>query len=226
MKKLIIFDCDGVLVDSEIIAQRVGVEVLSEIGYSISVEESIKKFTGLNGAAERKIVYEESGITVSDDFFDQVRLPRTLDAFEQELEPLIMPVLEFVRERGFDRCVASSSERRRVKRSLSLTNQIQFFEEVNIFTAQLVKKPKPAPDLFLLAAKRMGYAPKDCLVIEDSISGVKAGLAANMSVIAFLGGTHAQYGWYQERMKAMNTPIAYNAAKLQNLIVSLISAVA
>ena len=220
MKKLIIFDCDGVLVDSEMIAHQVGIEALARINYSITIEESVKRFTGLSGINERKIIFEESGIDLPEDFFSRTCQPQILKAFEAELKPLLREVLCALDQQNISRCVASSSPRERVIRALEITGQKRFFTDEVIFTAQQVQKGKPAPDLFLFAAEQMGYLPKDCLVIEDSPAGIEAALAANMQVIGFLGGNHAQYTWYQEKIKHYQIPVAYSAHELQDLLMS------
>lgn len=220
MKKLIIFDCDGVLVDSEMIAQRVGVEALAHINYSITTEESLKRFTGLSGINVRKIIFEESGIDLPEDFFSKTCQPQILKAFEIELKPLLQEVLCALHQQNISRCVASSSPRERVVRALEITGQKRFFTDETIFTAQQVQKGKPAPDLFLFAAKQMGCLPKDCLVIEDSPADIEAALAANMHVIGFLGGTHAHYGWYQEKINHYQIPVAYSTHELRDLLIS------
>jgi len=134
-------------------------------------------------------IFEESGLDIPEDFSEEARL----QAFENELTSLMLSVLQAVRENKIERCVASNSLRKRVIRSLELTDQIQFFKLEHIFTAAQVQKGKPAPDLFLYAATQMGYAPENCLVIEDSIAGLQAAREAGMEVIAFLGGSHAGF---------------------------------
>ncbi len=219
MKKLIIFDCDGVLVDSELIANRIDVEAFCKLGYKITLEESIKRFTGLNSKKVNKIIFEESGIVLPENFSDQRQL-EICRAFEEELEPLMLELLQTISYDNFDICVASSSNKERVTFSLELTNQIQYFNKENIFTAQQVQNGKPAPDLFLYSADILGYCPKDCMVIEDSEMGIQAALAANIDVIGFLGGGHAQFEWYQEKIKNYGIPIAYNTHELRNLILN------
>lgn len=220
MEKLIIFDCDGVLVDSEMIAHQVGIEALARINYAITIEESVKRFTGLSSINERKIIFAESGIDLPEDFFSKTCQPQILKAFEAELHPLLQEVLSRLHQQGISRCVASSSPRERVVRALEITEQKRFFSDETIFTTQQVQKGKPAPDLFLFAAKQMGYLPKDCLVIEDSPAGIEAALAADMQVIGFLGGTHARYDWYQEKINHYQVPVAYSAHELRDLLMS------
>lgn len=214
MKKLIIFDCDGVLVDSEIIANRVDAEILTHLGYPLTAEDCIKRFTGMNDQSVKQSIFEESGLDLPEDFSEKARL----QAFENELTPLMLPVLQAISKHKMERCVASNSLRKRVIRSLELTEQIQFFNQEHIFTAAQVQKGKPAPDLFLYAATQMGYAPKDCLVIEDSIAGIQAAQAADMDVIAFLGGGHTRFEWYKNRINVHNVPIAHNTKEIWELM--------
>ena len=131
---------------------------------------------------------------------------------------MVDPVLSQLDGLNITRCIASGSRRERVIRSLEITNQMKYFDEHSIFTAQQVEKGKPAPDLFLFAAKQMGISPKDCLVIEDSVAGIQAAQAACMPVIGFLGGSHAGFGWYQAPVKAFGIPIAHNPHELNDLI--------
>lgn len=130
----------------------------------------------------------------------------------------MLPVLHAVSEHNIERCVASNSLKKRIIRALELTKQIQFFKKEHIFTSAQVQRSKPAPDLFLFAADQMGYAPKDCLVIEDSVAGIQAACEAGIDAIAFLGGGHAGFEWYKERIKIHNVPIAHNAAEIWTLI--------
>lgn len=214
MKKLIIFDCDGVLVDSEIIANRIDAELLTQHGYPLTTEECIKRFTGMNDQSVKQMILEESGLDISENFSESA----ILQAFENELTPLMLPVLHAVSEHNIERCVASNSLKKRVIRALELTEQIQFFKKEHIFTSAQVQRGKPAPDLFLFAADQMGYTPKDCLVIEDSVAGIQAACEAGIDSIAFLGGGHAGFEWYKERIKIYNVPIAHNAAEIWTLI--------
>lgn len=217
MKKLMIFDCDGVLVDSEIISNRIDAEALTSFGYPITAEESVRKFTGLNAKTVRQIILNESGIDVPLDYLNSHQLI-VLKAFETELLSLIKPVLEIIDEKKISRCVASSSQRNRVIRCLELTEQFMYFNDRSIFTSQQVANGKPAPDLFLFAANQMGFKPEDCIVIEDSAAGIEAAIAAGMHVIGFLGGGHAHSDWYQEKIQSYNVPIARNCNELLKVL--------
>lgn len=219
-KKLVIFDCDGVLVDSEVIAHRVDVEMLQQLGCPLTIEESIREFTGVNKQRFQEILYEKYNIEISDDFWEQGQ-SRILDAFEQDLIALNQPALSKLTEKNVSICVASSSHRQRVLKALTVTNQLVYFDDRAIFTSQQVTNGKPAPDLFLFAATEMGFLPKDCLVIEDSPAGIEAALAANMAVVGFLGGAHAQFSWYQERIQSYTIPIVYHSHDLMKYLFSI-----
>lgn len=212
-KKLVIFDCDGVLVDSEIIANRIIAESLTTHGYTISAEESVKKFAGLHTKQVQEIIHQESGINIPQETFNSIKL-KILEMFSTGLSPLMQSCLNILEAEQIDRCVASSSPRERVLYSLQLSQQLNFFKQEHIFTSQQVLRGKPAPDLFLLAAEQLGYAPEDCLVIEDSIAGIQAAQAAGMNVLAFVGATHARFDWYQERLCAYNIPLVHHPTEI------------
>lgn len=214
MKKLIIFDCDGVLVDSEIIAERLGAETLTNLGYPHTTEECIRRFTGFDEKTVQKILFDEYGV----DIFVHLTEEILAQAFKKELTSLMEPLLQTLKKLNIHRCVASNSRKSHVTRVLELTDQIQFFDHENIFTSSQVEKGKPAPDLFLFAADRMGYAPEDCLIIEDSMAGIQAARAAGMDVIAFLGGGHAGYDWYKERIQTHSVPIAHSTTEIMTMI--------
>lgn len=217
MDKLIIFDCDGVLVDSEIIANQVDAEFFTNFGYPVTAEETIKRFTGISDKVASKMIFEESGIHIPKHHWEG-RQELIMKALESELKPLMVEVLKKVAQLNKKRCVASNSGKDRVVRSLALTNQLQFFIHDSIFSAEQVKRGKPAPDLFLFAADQMKHDPKNCVVIEDSMVGIEAALDAKMQVIGFLGGTHAQYDWYKKNVKAWGVPIAHDAKELLQMI--------
>ncbi|HEV2155113.1 HAD family hydrolase [Bradyrhizobium sp.] len=184
--ELIIFDCDGVLVDSELLSCRCLSDELSEFGISLTLAQALELFLGRSVSAVVQH-YRELGRTVPVDF--PVRLKaRVLAAFRAALRPIpdVDTVLSDLR---MPRCVASSSDLDRVVLSLDVTGLAPHFGE-RIYTAQMVERGKPAPDLFLYAASKMGAQPARTLVIEDSVSGVQAAKAAGMIVWGFVGGSH------------------------------------
>ena len=185
---LIIFDCDGVLVDSEVLSCRCLSEALAGYGIHLGVDQALDLFLGRSVTAVFEH-YDALGRPIPKQFVAELRTGiRT--AFLASLCPIegVRPVLEDLR---IPHCVASSSDVDRVSFSLSLTGLASHFD-TRLYTSQMVEHGKPAPDLFLYAAERMQVDPHRTLVIEDSISGVKAGKAAGMTVWGFVGGSHYQ----------------------------------
>ncbi|MCK1389359.1 HAD family hydrolase [Bradyrhizobium sp. 1] len=183
---LVIFDCDGVLVDSELLSCQCLSDALSEFGISLTLAQALELFLGRSTGAVTQH-YCELGQMVPVDF--PLRLKsRVLIAFERALQPIpdVDTVLSGLRAPS---CVASSSDFDRVALSLKLTGLAPHFGD-RIYTAQMVAHGKPAPDLFLYAADKMGVQPARTLVIEDSVSGVQAAKAAGMMVWGFVGGSH------------------------------------
>jgi HAD superfamily hydrolase (TIGR01509 family) len=189
---LVIFDCDGVLVDSEILFNRIAAEQFTEYGYPIDTETAIARFTGLSTPTMVGIVEAELGRAIPDDFGERCRA-RANTVFDEELQAVdgIDAVLAANAPR---RCVASSSSPLRIRRSLKSTGLYRHFNDAAIFSAAMVERGKPAPDLFLHAASEMAAAPADCIVIEDSLPGVDAAVAAGMTVLGFVGASHIRDG--------------------------------
>lgn len=217
MKHLIIFDCDGVLIDSEYVANKVFTKVLFNYGYSISIEESIKRFTGLHEYSCREIIMKEAQVDIPQDYWAREQ-PNLLKTFELELTPLLNPLLETLDKLKILKCVASNSPQHYVMQCLGFTQTLKYFNQNSIFTAQLVSKPKPAPDLFLFAAKNMGIQPENCIVIEDSLAGAHAATAAGMKVMMFLGGSHARFDWYRDRLASHDLRMLSSCEELLNAI--------
>ena len=184
---LVIFDCDGVLIDSEWIACQVEAEVLHEDGFDIDAAAVRRLLLGLSVSSAIKVLQREFGRMPGADILQRIK-ERTAAAFAARLEaiPGIHDLLDRLVAR---RCVASSSDPERLQQTLT---QVGLYHRLapHIFSATMVVNGKPAPDLFLHAASRMGAAPGRCLVIEDSVAGVKAARAAGMAVIGFIGGRH------------------------------------
>ena len=188
MVDLVIFDCDGVLVDSERIAIRIDVEVITRHGWPITESEVIELFVGRSDSFMREEVARRTGCDLGADwdagFVDEYRR-----ALAEELEPVagIEQALEGIDALGLATCVASSGSHDKMRFTLGLTGLWDRFEG-RIFSASEVTRGKPAPDLFLYAADRMRAAPHRCAVIEDSAAGVEAAVAAGMQVFAYAGG--------------------------------------
>jgi HAD superfamily hydrolase (TIGR01509 family) len=183
---LIIFDCDGVLVDSEMLSCRCLTEVLATYGISLGLEQALDLFLGRSTSAVFEH-YRALGCAIPEQFSAELGAGvRT--AFVSALRP-IEGVDSVLKDLQIPHCVASSSDIDRVSLSLSLTGLAPHFE-TRLYTSQMVKHGKPAPDLFLHAAEGMRADPRRTLVIEDSVSGVRAGKAAGMTVWGFVGGSH------------------------------------
>jgi HAD superfamily hydrolase (TIGR01509 family) len=186
---LVVFDCDGVLVDSEVISCRTHAEMLTRHGYPISAEQVHDRFLGRSAREARLEIERELGRSVSDDL--DVELKAELyRSFKASLEaiPGIVQALDGI---SMAVCVASSGSPERIRTSLTLVGLYDRFVP-NVFSAQQVENGKPAPDLFLFAAAQMQVAPVRCLVIEDSLPGVVAARAAGMTVLGFHGGSHCR----------------------------------
>ena len=183
---LLIFDCDGVLVDSEALACEIDAQILTKIGLPYSAEDIARKFVGVSFKDMVARLEAEHGRTLPTDL--GVQMDSALFAkFETDLRP-VEGVREAILSLPYPRCVASSSTPDRIALSLRITGLSDLFDHV--FSATQVARGKPAPDLFLHAAERMGVAPQDCIVIEDSAAGVQGAVAAGMRVIGFVGGAH------------------------------------
>lgn len=183
---LVIFDCDGVLIDSELISARVLTDLAAEVGIRFELAHVREHFLGRSFPTVARSIREDFGRALPEDFETRYRA-RLLERFEVELRP--MPgLLEVLPRLAVPACVATSSSPQRASRSLAIVGLDRVFPQV--FTASLVARGKPAPDLFLHAAAAMGARPERCLVIEDSRPGLLAARAAGMQVAFFAGGSH------------------------------------
>ena len=199
---LLIFDCDGVLVDSESLSCRIDAEFLTQIGIPYTAEEIARQFLGVSLKTMIARIEAERGCRLPDDFSE--RLNRILFArFETDLKP-IEGVRDAILSLPYPRCVASSSVPERIALSLRITGLSDLFDD--IFSSTQVPRGKPAPDLFLHAASNMKARPEDCVVIEDSVAGVQAALAAGMRVIGFTGGGHCGPD-HAERLRQAGAPL-------------------
>jgi HAD superfamily hydrolase (TIGR01509 family) len=190
---LFAFDCDGVLVDSEIIASQVDSELLREVGYDISADEVSRRFAGLTSAVIHAMIEKEIGRPLPPDFLERQRaeLDRRLAA---DLQP-VAGALEVFDLIDGPRCVCSNSSSRRLQISLDKTGLMDrvrpyVYSAVEVGT----KEPKPSPNVYLHAIQEFAVDPRDVLVIEDSVFGIRAAKAAGARVIGFTGGRHTWLG--------------------------------
>jgi len=197
---LVIFDCDGVLVDSEPLAMRVLLRMLSAAGAQLQEDEAYEAFLGKSLASVCEILRSDYGVALGSDALERMR--RDLNGvIRDELQP-IPGMAETLAGLNRPVCVASSSQVERIRLSLQVTGLGGYFGD-HVFSATMVQRGKPAPDLFLLAAERMHVAPAHCMVVEDSPAGVTAALEAGMRVVAFTGGGHARQASHRERLAAL-----------------------
>jgi len=185
---VVIFDCNGVLVDSEPLAAAIVSQEFMRAGFPLTPDIVARYFTGRRPADMFAEVEISAGRKLPPDFAITVATA-TLRRFRSELRATKHAAYALSWLRG-PKCVASSSSIDRIRVSLESTDLIRFFEP-NLFSANEVRNGKPAPDLLLHAAGRMRVSPSECIVVEDSVVGVAAGIAAGMTVIGFVGGSHA-----------------------------------
>jgi HAD superfamily hydrolase (TIGR01509 family) len=184
---LIILDCDGVLVDSETISCRTLVDILSPLDPGYDLEGVMRRYLGRPASAVVEDYERLTGLPAPESFKRDWRL-RLFSAFSASLQP-VDGVREAVKAFDVDYCVASSSDEERIEHCLRKTGLWDLFEQ-RIFSTTRVQRGKPAPDLFLLAARERGVLPERCLVIEDSVSGVLAAKAAGMTAYGLTAGSH------------------------------------
>jgi HAD superfamily hydrolase (TIGR01509 family) len=183
--ELVIFDCDGVLIDSERLGVEVDVMALRELGWPVSETEVIARFVGRSDRENRAAIEAHLGRKLPDGWGEQVE-ERYRRAFASALTP-VEGVLEALDRISVPTCVASSATHEHLHYTLGLTGLYERFAG-RIFSSDEVARGKPAPDLFLHAAEQMGASPAGCVVVEDSRPGVEAARAAGMRVLAFAGG--------------------------------------
>ena len=212
---LLIFDCDGVLVDSEHLACASLAEVMTTLGHSMTADEAMLAFAGRSlkdvlARAERLL-----SRPIPKDLGEQTAV-QLMARFRRELQA-VAGVKEAIAALPYRRCVASSSDPGRLTLSLDVTGLSALFGN-NVFSAVEVANGKPAPDLFLLAARRLGEDPSSCIVIEDSVLGVEAAGAAGMAAIGFAGASHANQGLAERFAAAGAEPVIHSMANLPTAV--------
>ena len=203
---LIIFDCDGVLVDSEVISCRVYAEMLTRHGYPITADQVLERFLGVSDREAQLRIEAELGRPLPDDFESQVKAA-TLQFYAGDLKA-IPDVGEAIAAIDLKKCVASSSTPDKIRHSLTCAG---LYDQLapHIFSATQVRRGKPAPDLFLFAADKMQASPGRCLVIEDSLPGIAGARAAGMTVLGFHGGSHCRPD-YGDTLKAAGAMMTFD----------------
>jgi HAD superfamily hydrolase (TIGR01509 family) len=203
---LIIFDCDGVLVDSEVISCRAHADTLTRHGYPITAEQVFDRFLGVSEREARQAIENEISRKLPDDFELQVDAA-TLQFYANDLRP-IPGIGQAIAAIALPKCVASSGTPEKIRHGLTCAGIYDLLTP-HIFSAAQVKRGKPAPDLFLFAAAQMQTAPTRCVVIEDSVPGVTAARAAGMAVLGFHGGSHCRPG-YADTLRAAGAAIMFD----------------
>ncbi|WP_298555473.1 HAD family hydrolase [uncultured Algibacter sp.] len=180
--KCIIFDCDGVLIDSESIAIKVLVDMANNLGANMNFEESLISLKGKALNLCLDIISKRIDKSLPIHFEQDYRI-NTFEAFRQNIQP-ISGIKDVVESLDIPFCVASSGPENKIRLNLEITGLLPFFEG-NIFSCYAIQKWKPEPDIFLWAAQTMGFKPNECLVIEDSVSGVKAAKSGGFDVFGY-----------------------------------------
>jgi HAD superfamily hydrolase (TIGR01509 family) len=209
--ELVIFDCDGVLVDSERIAVRVEAELLAELGWPLSQAEIVERFMGRTTEYMDEAIEAQLGSRLPGDWRDQFQR-RYREAFAAELVP-VDGVLDALDQIAVPTCVASSGSHDKLRFTLGHTGLYERFEG-RIFSGYEVANGKPAPDLFLHAAARMGAEPARCAVVEDTLYGVLAARAAGMRVFGYAGGGLTP----PERLEGEGTVVFQDMRELPRLL--------
>ena len=185
---LVIFDFDGVLVDSETMGCQIWSDVFAKHGMTVPAKDVMEKYTGKTGTLICSLVEQEYGYKIPEGFLDEVN-EETETVMARELKT-VSGVLETLPQLKIPFCIASGSRPKRLNMCLDVTGLRHYFPEETVFSSHFVKNGKPAPDLFFYASEKMNVSPENCLVIEDSTSGVIGAKAAGMRVFGFVGGSH------------------------------------
>jgi HAD superfamily hydrolase (TIGR01509 family) len=191
---LVIFDCDGVLLDSEIIACRADAEAYTRFGYEITTEEVARRFAGMPDEAVDAALTAEIGKSLPAEFRSEIK-KNVIGKYRTELQP-ISGAKTLLSSLKTAKCIASSAAPAKLALGLIETEMYELMYP-NIFSTRLVKKGKPHPDIFLYAAGKMKTFPSRCIVVEDSVAGVTAAKSAGMTCIGFTGGSHCTEGHSQ-----------------------------
>jgi HAD superfamily hydrolase (TIGR01509 family) len=188
---LIIFDCDGVLVDSEVISCHAHAATLTRHGYPITADQVLDRFLGVSDREARMLIEADLGRSLPIDFEAQMK-QAALQRYAEELLP-IPHINDVMAAISLPKCVASSGTPEKIRHGLTCAALYDVLAP-HIFSASQVKRGKPAPDLFLFAAEQMQALPARCVVIEDSVPGITGAVAAGMTVLGFHGGSHCRPG--------------------------------
>lgn len=220
--KLAIFDCDGVLVDSEALLIDSEMAFFKQHGFECTTEYYVANFMGIPisdwKAKTTELLVEINGIPISDDIFEPLEAIINL-RIKEELQA-VAGAFEALSRFKYDKCVASSSSDQSLRSKLTSTGLMELFNP-HVFSTELVKHGKPAPDLFLHAAHQLDISHIDCVVVEDSANGVMAGKRAGMTVIGFTGGSHCPPNHANALLSTGADLVATNFSELVDLLDAL-----
>jgi HAD superfamily hydrolase (TIGR01509 family) len=212
---LVIFDCDGVLVDSEVISCRAHAETLTRHGYPITADQVLERFLGLSDREARLTIEAEIGRQLPADFEAQMK-QAALQRYAAELQD-IPHIAETLAAIDLPKCVASSGTPEKIRHGLESAGLYHLLAP-NIFSATQVRNGKPAPDLFLFAAAQMAAPAARCVVIEDSVAGITGARAAGMTVLGFHGGSHCRPGHANNLLAAGAAAVFSDMRRLPGLV--------
>ena len=222
MARAIIFDFDGVIADSEVLSNTVLAEIVTELGKATTVEDAYRDYMGKRFHEVIAAIEKAVGRAPPPSFGEHYQ-GRTLERFRRELAP-IAGVREFIAKFvDLSRCIASSSSPDRLAVCLEVMEMTELFEGGRVFSASQVARGKPHPDIFLHAAAKIGVSPRDCIIIEDSASGVIAGRAAGSTVIGLLAAGHIREGHGATLKKAGAHHLAANYVEVEQIVRDLVS---
>jgi HAD superfamily hydrolase (TIGR01509 family) len=217
MKSGLIFDFDGVIADSEVLAGTILAKFVNDLGLATTLNEALNRYGGKRWSDILAAVEDSFGQKLPEGFSERLK-EATLSSFRQDLRA-IEGVADFLTQfRELPHCVASSSSLDRLILCLDILGLTKEFGDF-VFSAEMVPRGKPFPDVFLLAAERMKVNPLDCIVIEDSANGVRAGVAAGMTVIGLCAASHLQPG-HAQRLMAAGASYSANSWNEVSVIVS------
>jgi len=217
----LIFDFDGVIADSEALANTVLAEAVTALGLPTMLDDSLTRYVGKRAAEVVAAIESGVGRPVPDGFADALQAA-TLERFRIDLREVEGASAFIARFASMPRCIASSSSMERLRLCLDVLGLAEMFGN-NVFSADMVARGKPSPDIFLLAAERMDVAPALCLVIEDSPGGVRAGVAAGMTVIGLCAGSHVRNGHAERLLEAGAHFAAANWVEVAAIVTPLIA---
>lgn len=215
---MIIFDCDGVLVDSEILSNHIDAELMTAAGHPITAAELIENFIGRPKADIWADIAERRGTPWPEGLIGQAEA-RLIERFRTDLRP-VEGVAEALARLSPPLSVASSSALPKLRLALDVAGLLQTFDP-HVYSASQVARGKPAPDVFLFAAAQSGVEPQSCIVVEDSVPGVIAALAAGMRVVGFTGGLHSYRGHADKLMAAGALEIVTHMRELPERLAAL-----